>query len=396
MISHLQSRPTPSLRSTPRSGGYRLLSLLALVGTAACASDMSSGGRSNDYSGSPSSGAGGGYVGGSSGAAPSAGDGKSTSAASGGVGAGTSGGNAAQPGGLLTAGVWDDNRNWDLYLKQQQSALGNAPGAMPFTTTELSAAHDSLKQEALAAKTTLDVAIVLDVTGSMGDEIAFLQAEIGAIRTSIATKYPSAAQRWSLVAYRDRNEPTFIEVVDFNTDVSKFTNALSAQHAAGGGDFPEAPDAALAAARTLQWRGGNDNARLVFWVADAPHHAEYATGMADAVRGLRAQKVHVYPVASSGVDLFTEMTMRETAQFTGGRYVFLTDDSGIGNSHLEPRVPCYFVTKLDKAITRMIDIEMTGVYRAPEPSEQLRNQGSPSSTGVCAAANTQGAETHVY
>ena len=30
-----------------------------------------------------------------------------------------------------------------------------------------------------------------------------------------------------------------------------------------------------------------------------------------------------------------------------GRYLFLTDDSGIGNDHEEPRVPCYRVERLD-------------------------------------------------
>ena len=50
--------------------------------------------------------------------------------------------------------------------------------------------------------------------------------------------------------------------------------------------------------------------------------------------------------------------MRSAAQLTGGRYLFLTDDSGVGGEHKEPNIPCYFVTRLDHAILRMVDIEM--------------------------------------
>ncbi len=63
------------------------------------------------------------------------------------------------------------------------------------------------------------------------------------------------------------------------------------------------------------------------------------------MRAARSLDVHIYPVASSGVDELTELTMRSAAQLTGGRYLFLTDDSGVGGAHMEPSIPCYFVTK---------------------------------------------------
>lgn len=69
--------------------------------------------------------------------------------------------------------------------------------------------------------------------------------------------------------------------------------------------------------------------------------------------------------------------MRATAQLTGGRYLFLTDDSGVGGSHLEPSIPCYFVTRLNDAMLRMVDIEMSGEYREPDPATILRTGGDP-------------------
>jgi hypothetical protein len=279
-----------------------------------------------------------------------------------------------QPG-VLTAGTWDDNRNFDFfasYRKSRQSVAGRLPFAEQAFLDAL-----SLAREQPPAKETLDVSFVIDTTGSMGDEIAYLQAEFVALSNSISQRYPNAAQRWSLVVYRDVNDEYVVRSHDFVDDVRAFQTELGKQVASGGGDFPEAPEQALAQAAELHWRADEATARLVFWVADAPHHAEKAEAMADAVDALLESGVHVYPVASSGVDDLTELSMRSVAQLTGGRYLFLTDDSGIGGSHMEPTLPCYFVTKLDDAILRMVDIELTGEYREPAEDEVIRTGGNP-------------------
>jgi len=119
----------------------------------------------------------------------------------------------------------------------------------------------------------------------------------------------------------------------------------------------------------------------------AQHRADHGAAVAPAAerRASRALEVQVAQ-ASRGVDELTELTMRQTAQLTGGRYVFLTDDSGIGNSHKEPTVPCFFVTKLDNAVLRMVDIELSGVYREPTSQEVLRTAGNPQS-GICQLAD---------
>ena len=69
--------------------------------------------------------------------------------------------------------------------------------------------------------------------------------------------------------------------------------------------------------------------------------------------------------------------MRATAQMTGGRYVFLTNDSGVGNSHAEPHIPCYVVTKFDRALVRMVESEMSGQHTVAPTGEVLRTVGSP-------------------
>lgn len=320
-------------------------------------------GSSSGSSGDPSGSSSGDPSGGSS--APSAGTGKAEA-------------------GVLTAGVWDDNRNFDLFMGYRAKIKSsNAAGFLPTTDAE----HQTANQQiALTPRETLDVSLVIDTTGSMGDEIKYLQKELDALMTTIGAKYPNAQQRWSLVLYRDVGDTYVVKPFEFSATASDIKSNLMTAAAGGGGDTPEAPDQALAAANKLAWRSSASTAKLMFWVADAPHHDTNATAMADAIRGARDKGIHVYPIASSGIDERTELGMRSAAQLTGGRYVFLTNDSGVGGAHKEPSVPCYFVTKLDKAILRNVEIELSGVYREPEAADILRTGGDPKS-GLCTLAS---------
>ena len=276
----------------------------------------------------------------------------------------------------LTAGTWDDNRNFERFEKYRKKLKDQQlHGMLPSTDEEHADAQKAFAQPAPREK--LDVALVIDTTGSMGDEIQYLQTEFLALSAAIEDKYPNAEQRWSLVAYRDMGDDYLTRVFDFSDNVMEFRAKLSQQSAGGGGDFPEAPDAALAEMAKLSWRKEDNVARLAFLVADAPHHDHKAKDMLAAIRGAREVGVHLYPVASSGIDELTEVSLRSAAQLTGGRYLFLTDDSGVGGEHKEPTIPCYFVTKLDKAILRMVNIEISGVYTEPSKDDVIRASGDP-------------------
>jgi hypothetical protein len=304
------------------------------------------------------------------------------SAPPGDTGNSTSTGSPLPQAGQLTAGAWDDNRNFDRFTSYRAGLdAAQLLGLPPITPAQYQAAN-ALLTGFPGGHQQLDVAFVIDTTGSMTDELAYLQSEFISIAKSIDDAYPNAAQRWSLLLYRDHSDIYLTRVFDFTTDAAAFQQNLAAQNADGGGDFPEAPDVALTQAATLDWRTDATVARLAFWVADAPHHVADAPAMSAALLKLQAKDIHVYPVAASGVDELTELTMRSAAQLTGGRYLFLTNDSGIGNDHKEPSIPCYFVTLLDKAILRMVDIELTGVYKEPAAADIIRTGGNPQD-GAC-------------
>jgi hypothetical protein len=377
-----------------RRSAWFVLIAVALPFVAACSSEVGESERAYDTATSEPTGSGGGTS--TSDPGSSASTGGTTGDSDAGLGlAGASSGDSAAPGssnnngsgvaepGTLTAGVWDDNRNFERFLGYRASLFEQQlAGLLTLTEAEHQSAFDALVGVP-PARQTLDVSLVVDTTGSMGDELNYLQAEFIALSSTIQERHPNAAQRWSLILYRDVGDEYVVRSFDFSSDLDTFRKNLAAQSAGGGGDFPEAPDQAFAAMNQQGWRTGSSAARVAFWVADAPHHAENAAAFSKEIRTAQQQGISVYPIASSGIDELTELTMRSAAQLTGGRYIFLTNDSGVGGDHKEPTIPCYFVTKLDKAILRMIDIEMSGVYAEPDAADILRTGGNPQD-GACA------------
>jgi hypothetical protein len=94
-----------------------------------------------------------------------------------------------------------------------------------------------------------------------------------------------------------------------------------------------------------------------------------------AANALRKKGVAIYPVACSGYDDACEFVMRSCALITGGRFLFLTDDSGVGNSHAEPSIPYYQVERLEKLMIRTIASELSGQNVRAHPADIIRTVG---------------------
>ena len=220
----------------------------------------------------------------------------------------------------------------------------------------------------------MDLALVIDTTGSMGDEMAFLQAELDTIVTRLKREAGNLDLRIGLIVYRDEGDDYVVRSAPLSGDLRSVRATLARQEAGGGGDMPEAVDRAMAAAERMQWRPGA--AKAVLLVADAPPHEEGFAPTLVSTERLRSQGVQIVPVAASGVEESAEYMMRTMAALTQGRYVFLTDDSGIGNPHAEPDVTCYVVTRLDQLIARVLAGIAEGRRIEPDESEIIRSVGN--------------------
>lgn len=226
----------------------------------------------------------------------------------------------------------------------------------------------------------LDLLLTIDATGSMSDEMKYLQSELDSIVSRVKKSHPKVNIRHSLIVYRDKGDDYIVRAFPFTRDIAEFKKDLGAQEANGGGDTPEAMDAALERGLKLKWR--DDALKVNFLVADAPPHDRHISETWNAGLNSRYNGIHIVPIAGSGVDKTAEFMMRSMAQITNGRYVFLTDDSGIGNPHAEPTVDCYIVTRLDGLMSRILNSLISGERQEPDANEIIRSVGTYKS-GVC-------------
>jgi hypothetical protein len=218
-----------------------------------------------------------------------------------------------------------------------------------------------------------DLMLTIDTTGSMGDEIDYLKAELRAILADLRRSHPGLDIRLGLVAYRDQGDVYVTRTYPFVSSLDAMQSNLRAQYADGGGDYPEAMDLALARAVAQDWRP--DAVKSMLLVADAPPHDENIGKAWRAAEAARARRIQIVPVAASGVGDMAEYAMRAMAAATQSRYLFLTDDSGIGNPHAPPAIDCYLVTRLDTLVRRVLDSQISGRRVEPREGEVIRSVG---------------------
>ncbi len=212
-------------------------------------------------------------------------------------------------------------------------------------------------EEVPAPAQVLDLMFMIDTTGSMGDELSYLQAEladvIGRVREQVGQELTI---RVSVNFYRDEGDQYLVKPFAFTTDIDKAIDDLNAQSASGGGDTPEAVDAALKNIVDGHEWSESAVARLCFFVLDAPPHdgEQVLSSVRESIKSAAAQGVRLIPLAASGTDKDLEFLLRFGAIASGGTYTFLTDHSGIGGDHVEPTIGAYQIEMLNDLLVRLI------------------------------------------
>lgn len=202
----------------------------------------------------------------------------------------------------------------------------------------------------------VDVLFVFDATGSMGDELRYLQKEMNDVIARAKEATGGLAIRTGAVVYRDHTDEYLTRISRLTDDITVTQSFIDKQEASGGGDYEEAvPEALMAALNSAGW-DSEARARIAFLVLDAPCHEDSATValLHEQILNAAAQGVRIVPVVCSGLEKSGEYLMRSIALATNGTSFFLTDDSGIGGKHLKPTTDTLQVEHLNDMLVRTI------------------------------------------
>lgn len=202
----------------------------------------------------------------------------------------------------------------------------------------------------------VDIAFVVDATGSMGDELEYLKNELNDVMYKAKGIDNTLNFNFASVFYRDHTDAYLTRVQNFTRILSESTSFITTQSAGGGGDFEEAVEVALdTAINSLTW-SEVARTRVIFLILDAPPHnnMEVKQKIDSLSRQAASQGIRIVPLVASGINKSTEYLMRSIALATNGTYAFLTDHSGIGSPHLAPSTDDFKTETLNDLLVRVI------------------------------------------
>lgn len=183
----------------------------------------------------------------------------------------------------------------------------------------------------------IEVAFVLDTTGSMSGLIDNARRKIWSIANTISRAHPNADVRMGLVAYRDFGDDYVVRTFQMTPDLQQVNAQLWKFRASGGGDGPEAVNEALdAGVSEIQWSHSAGTRRLLFLVGDAPPHMDYqGPHYPEILREARQHDITVNTV-QAGDWPETRQYWQSIASMGGGRFIAIAQDGGLTTHYDSP------------------------------------------------------------
>lgn len=181
----------------------------------------------------------------------------------------------------------------NIYFKTEITETGQILNSLKPKNIQVWGGQDRITSFSLAPDTSngasqLDLVFVLDVTGSMSEEIASVRNNIIEFTDSLKAK--NSDFRLGMVTFGDEIRAVY----PFTRDVAAFKTLVGNQTATGGDDIPENSLAALARASEFPFRPSAK--RLFIWITDADYHInDYITSLTiqQVVDQLTAQTIIV-------------------------------------------------------------------------------------------------------
>jgi hypothetical protein len=181
------------------------------------------------------------------------------------------------------------------------------------------------------APAQIEVAFVLDTTGSMSGLIEGAKRKIWSIANQLVSAQQQTSVRFALIGYRDRGDAYVTTVHDLSGDLDAVYARLMQFQADGGGDGPESVNQALHEAVTrLDWSTSPGVYRVIFLVGDAPPHLDYQDDVRydRSVRLARQRDITINAI-QCGEWSETAQIWREIASLGMGTYAAIAQDGGM-------------------------------------------------------------------
>ena len=177
----------------------------------------------------------------------------------------------------------------------------------------------------------VEVAFVLDTTGSMSGLLEGAKQKIWSIANQLASGQPRPEVRMALVGYRDRGDAYVTRLSPLTDDIDAIYADLRAFQAGGGGDTPESVNQALhEAVNDLRWSQDEDVYRVIFLVGDAPPHLDYADDVpyTKSIATARERGIVVNTIQCGSFGSTTPI-WQEMASIGAGQFAAIRQDGGM-------------------------------------------------------------------
>ncbi|MEA1985994.1 MAG: VWA domain-containing protein [Candidatus Marinimicrobia bacterium] len=178
----------------------------------------------------------------------------------------------------------------------------------------------------ISQKVPVDILFILDVTGSMGEEIERLKQTIELINLNLNSVSDDLVVRFGMVLYRDTNDDFITKVIPLTSNLTNFQKQLKKIRADGGGDTPEDLQSALSdAINKIEWN--KNGIRLGYIITDAPpqlYENQKDYNYIDIAIEAKEKAIKLFSVGTGGLPISGEYILRQISQITSAKYIFLT------------------------------------------------------------------------
>ncbi|NBB96317.1 MAG: VWA domain-containing protein [Planctomycetes bacterium] len=225
----------------------------------------------------------------------------------------------------------------------------------------------------------IEVAFVLDTTGSMSGLIEAAKRKIWYLANEMTRAEPKPVVRMALVGYRDKSDAYVTKVHDLTDNIDQVYADLRKFSASGGGDTPENVNQGLHdAINKLQWSEDKDALKIIYLVGDCPPHNEYKDVPTYQELSTKAITKGIYiNTILCGGSQDTAKVWKEIARRAEGRFVAIDQDGGVQ----------HITTPYDKELAKL-NSELTGtvvVYGNVEAQTAARELNAAAASMPAAA-----------